>query len=90
MLDAARHSQSRGLAPATAPPNHAILRAVTWWQPLPVDGHRAIGQPAHGGGADAPAEGDQRPWAGPGKTQLVDQLAVLRYVVLAAGPEAPI
>src|SRR6266536_522786 len=63
-----------GLAPATATPDHAIVRSATWWRPVPGDGHRAIGQPADGGAADAPATGYQRPWAGLGKAQLVDQL----------------
>src|SRR6266496_2537053 len=63
-----------GLAPATATPDHAIVRSATWWRPVPGDGHRAIGQPADGGAADAPAKGYQRPWAGLGKAQLVDQL----------------
>src|SRR6266545_4644171 len=50
----------------TATPDHAVLRSAPWWRPLPVDGRRV---------ANAPAQGDQRPWAGLGKAQLVDQLA---------------
>src|SRR6266702_2882532 len=64
-----------GLAPATATDRSRQLASATWWRPVPVAGHRAIGHPGDGGVADAAAQGYQRPWAGLGKAQLVDQLA---------------